>query len=284
MAAPISNDAFQNWLMNVLEHPGSDDEAWNSPGTTRHLTLDVALANVLPSKTLGPMERIAIYRRMFYLRMTDAMEIDYPGVLHALGRESFRRLIANDYIERYPSQSYSLNHLGRSFPTFLAESGMAHASFLSDLARLELTISDLMDEREPTETISPSLEDVPPGLWEGVRIHFIPALGLLSSAYPVDQYLSDLKNNQGPSIPTDPEQSWTMVYRRDFEMNFEPISKDEYDLLSSLTKGWTIGDSLAALFSTTTSSAEILERSLFAWFRRWMEIGIIHRIELPAQS
>jgi hypothetical protein len=284
MSYSVSNSAFQNWLLNVLEHPGSDDEAWNSTKATQHLAFDAALSNVLPSRMLTQVERIAIYRRMFYLRMTDAMEIDFPGMVHATGREQFRRLIANEYIGKYPSTSYTLNHLGKHFPKFLAESGIKHSRFLSELAGLELTITDLMDEREPEPAAGPSVESVPPASLEQARFHFIPALALLSSDYPVADYLRDVQQESEPSIPAEPKPSWTMVYRYNYEMDFRPLTKDEFDLLSSLKEGRTIGESFSSLLAHTTTPSGDLQRLVFEWFQNWMEIGIIHRIDVANSS
>lgn len=281
MTERVSNSAFQNWLLNVLEHPGSDEEAWSSTKATQHLPFETALANVLPSKTLGPMERIAIYRRMFFLRMTDAMEIDFPGVLHALGRDEFRRLIANEYIPKHPSTSYTLNHLGKHFPEFLAGSGLANATFLGELASLELAITDLMDAAEPDQLRSTPVDQIPPGAWDRAQLQFVPAMALLAFTMPVVQYLIDVLNEGAPAAPTESRSSWALVYRHDFEMNIRALSRDEFNLLISLQAGQNIGSALASLLATSSTSAETLETSLFSWFQEWMQIGIIHRIVVP---
>lgn len=80
MKKNIPLNTIQRWMQSVIEHPGSNDEAWRSDVAQSALPFDDAIANVLPSKTLSPVERIAIYRKMFFLRMTESMAIDYPGV------------------------------------------------------------------------------------------------------------------------------------------------------------------------------------------------------------
>ena len=44
---------------------------------------------ILPSRTLQPEERLAIYQGMYLLRMEEALETDYPALKHFLGDEAF---------------------------------------------------------------------------------------------------------------------------------------------------------------------------------------------------
>ena len=48
-----------------------------------------ALAMVQPSATLTALERVGIYRDMYLARLSEALESDYPGLLHYLGKDGF---------------------------------------------------------------------------------------------------------------------------------------------------------------------------------------------------
>src|SRR5438876_225142 len=52
---------------------------------------DVA-AHILPSATLQPEERIALYRDMYEVRMVEALEADYPALRALIGHSKFHRL------------------------------------------------------------------------------------------------------------------------------------------------------------------------------------------------
>src|ERR1700693_5648101 len=69
------------------------------------------LALVLPSATLTAGERAGIYRDMYLARLVEALETDYPGLLHYLGKNAFEELGAR-YVAEFPSRSYTLNRLG----------------------------------------------------------------------------------------------------------------------------------------------------------------------------
>jgi hypothetical protein len=66
-------DRLQRWMQAVIVHPGPPEEAVRT-SVARALVPDERLADViLPSKTLRPEERLAIYHGMYPLRMRDAL-------------------------------------------------------------------------------------------------------------------------------------------------------------------------------------------------------------------
>src|SRR5215813_1286360 len=77
-----------------------------------------ARARVLPSSTLKPEERLAIYARMYVSRLHDCLADDYAAVAAVLGGPGFGRLVGA-YARRFPSRHYSLTALGRHMPEFL---------------------------------------------------------------------------------------------------------------------------------------------------------------------
>jgi hypothetical protein len=92
---------------------------------------------LLPSATLAPHERIGIYHGMYLLRMSEALERDYPALAHFLGEAQWTALVRDYYVERHPSRSRTLNVLGRALPDYLAEApGLVRRGFCRDLARL----------------------------------------------------------------------------------------------------------------------------------------------------
>ena len=99
-------------MQAVIVHPARTFEALASPEAALLVSPERLGDVVLPSATLDPTERVAIYRAMYVLRMEEALETDYPGLCHFLGPKRWRRLVRG-YVEAHPSRSYTLNVLGR---------------------------------------------------------------------------------------------------------------------------------------------------------------------------
>src|SRR5581483_11509311 len=72
----------------------------------------VAGAFIKPNDRLTSFERLEIYNRQYWFRLKDCFYEDYPGLRAILGDRRFERL-ACAYLDRYPSQSFTLRNLGR---------------------------------------------------------------------------------------------------------------------------------------------------------------------------
>ena len=103
-------------MQAVVTHPGDVYEAAASAA------IDVD-SLVLPSKTLQPIQRVGIYHGMYLMRMIEALEADYGALAHFMGEHAFSHLVS-DYVQRFPSRSYTLNRLGDALPELIAASAL----------------------------------------------------------------------------------------------------------------------------------------------------------------
>jgi len=279
MKSNISLNTIQRWMQSVIEHPGTNDEAWKSEQAQKELSFEEAYANVLPSKTLSSVERIGIYRKMFFLRMTESMAIDYPGVKHVLGETEFDRIIAEEYVQQYPSNSYTLNHLGRFFPQFIQESNWENKSFLFDLARLELSITNNMDAEESPILQSQEIAAIPMEQWEQAVFVPIAALEMLKFDHNVCEYL-DAVNEETIVPEIKKEKTFVVVYRKTYRAYWDILSEQQYFLLNTLLSGKTFGESITLLVEQFPDSQEELQQKLFEWFNEWVSSGYFSKIKL----
>ncbi len=114
--------ALERWVQAVIVHPGTVDDAIRDRSATRHVPRREAERTILPSRTMAPLERLAVYQGMYPLRMHDALAADYPGLKAFLGDHLFEHFAA-DYVAVHPSRSYTLNRLGDAVPAFVRGRG-----------------------------------------------------------------------------------------------------------------------------------------------------------------
>jgi hypothetical protein len=81
--------------------------------------LNTAERLIRPSPALIPAECLELYHRQYWFRLLDSIEEDFPGVVRFLGKERFWEVV-EAYLLRHSSQSFTLRHLGRVMPDFLA--------------------------------------------------------------------------------------------------------------------------------------------------------------------
>lgn len=279
MPSKIPLDTLQRWMQEVIEYNGNDAEAWHSEQAQKEIPYEEAYRNILPSKTLSPVERIAVYRRMFVLRMVDAMEIDYPAVKHFFGEEKFHEVVM-EYVGKYPSHSYTLNHLGRKFPQFINESSLEQKEFLFDLSRLELALTENMDAPESPILKRDNLESMRLEEWERASLLPIAALELMEFDYPVAEYLRAVMDEESTPSFIEKEKNWIVVYRKNYTTWFKQLMHEEYVLLQELCKGTPLTKSFDILVERFPDKQQAFEHHVFDWFSDWVGRGMFSKVML----
>jgi hypothetical protein len=260
---------MERWMQTVIVHPGTVEEAVRDRAATRQIPLREAERAILPSRTMAPLERLAVYQGMYPLRMQEALAADYPGLAAFLGDHLFGHFVA-DYVAKHPSRSYTLNRLGDHVPEFARTWHHRERAFLADLARLELAITETFDAVEDQEpaVVPPVHVDAD---WESRRFGIAPTLRLLSFRHAAGPALDALK--AGRRASTRPKASWVAIHRRSFAVYRLNLGRGEFHLLSALAAGDPLGKALrlSARKAKTPLSPAAVRRA----FRIWTSEGIL---------
>ncbi len=260
--------AIERWMQAVIVHPGTIEEAVRGRSATRRIPLREAERTILPSKTMEPLERLAVYQGMYPLRMRDALAADYPGLEAFLGDHLFGHFVA-DYVAVHPSRSYTLNRLGDAVPEYVSTWYHPRRAFLADLARLELAVTETFDAPEdPTPFAPPVHVDAD---WESRRFGVAPTLRLLSFRHASGAALDALK--AGRRTSTRPRASWAAVHRRGFVVYRLDLSRGEFHLLSVLAAGETLGKALR--LASRKAGKPLSPAAVRKAFRVWTSEGIL---------
>jgi len=268
---------LQRWMQEVISHPGPVEEAIVSPVAEREIPGENLGDVVLPSASMTSVERIGVYHGMYLMRMAEALQTDYPVLRYRLGEEAFAELVA-DYVQRFPSRSYTLNRLGDHLPQFLSEEeDRPDSEFLHDLARLELAMTQVYDEVEAPILSAEQLEAVPPEAWERAVLRPIPAFRLLAFKHAVIPDLVAYHEDR-PSPRPRRRATWAAIYRRDYSVLRLELSRAEHDLLKALAGGTPLGEALARAAQAQKTSRQ--RPQIFKWFRTWIAEGLFTAIEV----
>jgi hypothetical protein len=266
---------LQRWMQEVVVHPGTVEEAIESDGAENQIPSERLSEVVLPSHSMTSAERVGVYHGMYLMRMEEALETDYPVIRYHLGDHQFAHLV-RDYVQRYPSTSYTLNRLGDHLPQFFLDEPQRHeAAFLHDLARLELAMTEVFDEEESPVLGAADLEAVPPEAWEEARLRPIPAFRLLAFKHAVIPNLVAYHEDR-PSPAPRRRASWVALYRRNYSVLRLELSRAEHDLLRAIVDGAPLGEALA---TAAASKSQRQQAKVFRWFRTWISEGLFTAIE-----
>jgi hypothetical protein len=266
-------------MQAVVVHPGSIRTALRSKEAEKIVPVDRLSEVILPSKSLEPAERVEIYQGMYLIRMEEALQGDFPGLQHFLGERGFRKLVS-DYVQVFPSRSFTLNRLSDHLPEFVKKGARIRSrGFCHDLARLELAIAQVFDEAE-TPSLSPEeVADVAPDFWETARLEPIQAFRLVSLRYPANAYLQSVRREDHDHPRVRLKDTFVAIYRRDYGVYRLDLSRTAFDLLSDLASGRPLGEAVTRAVRRGRADQD----ELFRWFREWVSGGIFRKIA-PAKG
>jgi hypothetical protein len=302
-------DVVQQWFQAVISHPGGVASGVESAEAQRRLPLNPGEIErvVVPSKNLSAEERLGIYAYAYYARLLECLEDGFPVLARALGKEVFQSF-ALEYLQRYPSRSYTLARLGEDFPRFLEETrpdrdpeaapgegGEAPAwpDFLIDLARLELAVVQIFDgpgvEGQPL--LRPEdLEALGPERFAAARLDPVPCLRLLDCRYPVNDYYTAARRAasqaeggeegaEAEEIPVpDPGPQSLALTRTDFVVRRYPLTAIQRALLGELVEGATVEDAIAVAAERAAGADEALAAEIREAFRQFAAWGFFQGV------
>jgi len=232
---------------------------------------------ILPSRSLAPEERVAIYGEMYFLRLAECLAEDYPAVKKLVGPAGFEKL-ARAYLKKHPSRHYSLSALGKKLPDFLAGATKTprHA-MLADVARIERAISESFDA-----TVSPSLSPadlamIPPAAWETARIRMTESLQLLALEHRANAIVTACRQDK-EIPPLGRKKSWVAVFRKEWTVWRMDVTESMHAVLTALAKGRPLAKSLAAGARTYDGTPERMQTDVHRWFREWATEGLFVEI------
>lgn len=282
---PPPLDVIQRWMQSVIVHPAGVTAGIESASRVGEVRQGPDRVDELICRSVAQtsIERLQVYSNAYKARLIEVLIGEYPAFVHALGEEAFVGL-ASGYLEAHPPSSYTLGELGRAFADYLAatrppndsDEGLPDwADFLIDLARLERCYSEVFDGPgiEKLPPLQPDhLRELAPDQWLASRLVVAPCLRLALFQFPVHEYASAVRRQEEPDLP-DAEITRLVIHRRDYVVRRTAIDAVQFDLLTRLVEGVSIGQSLEGLFEANPDSPVVTAEALRTWFRDWAAAG-----------
>ena len=260
-------DLQSRFFYSIARPIRSPEEEWQG--------FDPLLLQVIHTQgKLGAEARLDIYAQMYCARLLDALQEDFPRVAAILGEEDFRE-IGRAYLRQFPSSHPSLRYLGTHFAEFLTTRPVGTSlPFLGDLARLERMRLDVFDAPDAEPLRLEDLQVIPAEAWATVRFRLIPALLMLTCAWPVQQIWKDEGFTLSDKLQ--PMSTVLRVWRQDFTVYQASMDAIEQAALTVMQAG----ESFASVCTTVeplVNPSEDVSATVGSLLLRWIEDGILTR-------
>jgi hypothetical protein len=280
---------LQKLMARAVMRPLGRGDAMQRKWIDGRPTKKIAESFIRPNDRLTSFERLEIYNRQYWFRVRNCFYEDYPGLRAILGDKKFEKL-ADAYLSKFPSQSFTLRNLGSRLAKFLEANPKLtspHSQLAIDMARLEWAHTEAFDN----EARPPLKVDDLFGLDAAkIRLQLQPHLKLLKLENEVSDFLIKLKKQSGlrSEASNAMEQNhrakkakiarglkyktnFLAVHRHDDLIYYKRLEPGQFVLLSTLKSGATLGKACAELV-TLKISANIGE-TIQKWFSDWASLG-----------
>jgi hypothetical protein len=272
---------LQQWMMRVVTHHEGIESGLQAaaadgiqPAGGGSLE-DIVLAN----DRQGSREQLQIYAYMYFARLIEVLEGEYPSLLFLLGEDRFAH-IARSYLRDHPSSHYNLARLSAAFPDYIAslDHSDIDTAFAAALARVERAMEDILDEPAEAPITYEALATVPMERWAGARLRPIRAMRLLQLSHPVNPFMNALREESFAPVPS-PREVAMCVHRHGFQVYRHELEIEQFQLLSELQGGARLGEAIESVALIPGADTAKLMTALAGWFESWMADDLFAAID-----
>lgn len=292
MSQTFDLKTIEQWLQAVITHRAGVSAGVTSEEARRNIDVSPEQIEqvVTRSNSLTATGRLAIYSHAYFGRLQECLRAEFPVLLQALGDKLFN-LFTFDYLQHYPSRSYTLNRLGENFPNHLARTRPDAAAprdareswpdFIIELATLELAFLEVYDGLGIEGQLLPDgriIRALPVEHVLALRPMPASCLRLFAFRYPVGPYFLAVRRKEKPQLP-EPAESFVAMTRRNYRVVLHELTSSQYAFLEALDGHHIVGEALNSEFPST-GSIEKLRETVRGWLCDWANAGFFSSAEV----
>lgn len=238
-----------------------------------------AAAALTGNDRLSPVEQLEIYRVQFWLRHTNSLLDDYPGVSGILGQAAWERLVES-YLTTFSPTSWTLRDLGDRFAAHIAtQPETPHQALCEDMAKLEWMYTELFDAADAPRLDASKIASMSEDAWHTARMIFAPAFRLLQVRYPVAdlrRQLREAKADAAPiAIPSAESQNLVLYRNHERRLYHRQVSAAAFRMLTHLNAGVALVPAAERTVEEMPQCEEEVQSQVGAWFQDWGARGFI---------
>ena len=205
------------------------------------------IAKQVKFNQLQNVQRLQVYQNNFKLSLTSNLSAIYP-VIEKLVGENFFNYACNEFIKIHPSTHGNLHEYGNEFSIFLSEFEAAKSlSYLPDMARFEWAYHEVFHEASAEQLNLQTLHGIDEEQYSLIEFVLHPASRIIASKFPLMQIWQSNQSENPEPIQLEENEYYFLVARRNNENIFQKLDRIDFDFLSLIKKGQTLGEISNAL-------------------------------------
>jgi hypothetical protein len=200
-------------------------------------------AAIVDAPPLPAVERLAIYRNAYQVRLIDALHDTYP-ILHGLLGDEAWLALGRAYVAAHPSVFRSIRWYGGELADFLARCPpFGDEPILAEVALLEWTLAEVFDAQDAKGLQRAALAAVAPSAWGDLTFQFHPSLRRLEFSWNTAAVWKAMSADETPPRPElgVAPVPW-LLWRQNLQNYFRSMSGAESAALDAALRGRSFGE------------------------------------------
>lgn len=262
LAPPKSLISLTAWFAKAISSPFGDIEG-----------KEAAPEYVTPGPFLTSEERLFVYHEQYWLRLLNALSLDYPAVVRLFGRMNFERYLAVPYLLSFPPNHWSLSELGGHFVSWLSEnyteSDLPLVRAIAELDRADLDVS--IAAKSQSTFAHEAVDELLDAVFERadhVRLFHFDRDFVRFRAILLDKEEDGWLDEDFPSLGEKRDYYFIFYRSKDRRIWWEELQEPEWSALSSIKGPMTLND-----FIESHQDEEAFEKNIPFWLQRWVFLG-----------
>lgn len=230
-----------------------------------------------------PRNGLAIYNQQYFIQVRNLLQAQYRAVSHALSGQ-FDRIVV-DYLMQYPPTEPFITSVGREFEEFLREtSSLPNGEVLADLARLEYSIFEIMNEPEQASIDQGVMMEIASNLWDRVIFKLNDQLRLVEANFDVSKVQKAiLTKGKMPDSPRAMKTNF-LVYRKDDKAFVQLIGRPEAKALRYAWDEMTFIKICERIKVEEDLQLDDVIQQTFSFIHRWAGLGLVKAFDFKAPA
>lgn len=184
---------------------------------------------------------VQVYHNNYYVSLTEALVITYPGIIKLVGQEFFE-FICRKFIKQHPHQSGDLTLFGEQLNTYIENSPECkNLPYLADIAKLEWAFELAYHAKDVTSQDLSLLETTEPAAYSQLKFTINPGCFIVESNYPI---FDIWKFDGQDELDINAGGQNVLIWKQDFEVLTEVVEADFINFLGKLQAGKNLEQAL----------------------------------------
>jgi hypothetical protein len=236
--------------------------------------------DIIGTERFNKQTRLGIYADAYASRLIEALQDNYPA-LHTLMGDCQFNTMANHYLEKHPSQNFSVRHFGHQLDQFLQQEDCYKTQpVFAEMATFEWALRAAFDAADQNPISIATLQKIPIEQWGEMRFSLHDSVHRLNLEWNVAPLWLAIENKEEaiPAEKNDYPIAWRIWREQELKIFYKSLAVDEAWALDAIIEQRNFADICAGLCEWVDE--QYAAQRAVTLIQTWINDGLIIKVSV----